>query len=109
MGQPIATAKKEYTCFAFPDVCLTPSPSGQVPIPYPNIGYLSDATDTSAQTGEKGEVKVAGANVILTSSSIPDQKTTGDEAGTGGGVKSGSTKGAVKFTAGSQTVKIHGS
>jgi hypothetical protein len=23
--------------FAFPDVCLTPSPAGPVPIPYPNI------------------------------------------------------------------------
>ena len=25
-------------CFAFPDVCLTPTPAGPVPIPYPNMG-----------------------------------------------------------------------
>ena len=92
-------------CFAFPDVCLTP-PAPPVPIPYPNIGQLSDATSVSDSTGT-GQVTVGGKPVVLANTStIPS--TVGDEAGSGGGVMSGSTKGAVEFTRGSATVTIHG-
>jgi hypothetical protein len=108
MGQPIATKKAGFTCFAFPDVCLTPAPPGSpVPIPYPNIGQLSDAVNTSDSSTGTGEVKVGGDHVILANTSeIPT--TTGDEAGTAGGVTSGTTKGKVEFTGGSSTVTIHG-
>ena len=46
MGQ--ADRRNEGMCFAFPDVCLTPAPpSPPVPIPYPNIAQLADATGTA--------------------------------------------------------------
>lgn len=35
---------------AFPDVCLTPSPSGPIPVPYPNIGSSSDDSSGSKDT-----------------------------------------------------------
>jgi hypothetical protein len=35
---------------AFPDVCLTPSPGGPIPIPYPNIGFSSDDSAGSKDT-----------------------------------------------------------
>ena len=37
----------------FPDVCLTPTPAGPVPIPYPNIGM--------GPTAIPGQVKVMGS------------------------------------------------
>lgn len=99
----MATNKSGFICFAFPDVCLTPAPPGPpVPIPYPNIGQLSDAT------GFAENVLANGDNVILQSTTIPDQKTTGDEAGSVGGVTSGVTKGEVKFTSASATVFVNG-
>lgn len=107
MGLPIATNKSGFICFAFPDVCLTPAAPSPVPIPYPNIGQLADATLVSDTSTGTGEVKVGGNYVILAKKSeIPT--TTGDEAGSVGGVTSGTTKGKVEFTQGSATVKIHG-
>jgi hypothetical protein len=44
--------------------------------------------------------------VILKDSEIP--QTTGDEAGSVGGVRSGVTRGKVTFTQGSASVKIYG-
>ena len=38
---------------AFPDVCLTPSPGGPVPIPYPNVGSASDSSGGSKLTKTK--------------------------------------------------------
>ena len=52
-------------------------------------------------------MKVGGNYVILANTS-EIQNTTGDEAGSAGGVTSGTTKGNVKFTQGSATVQIHG-
>ncbi len=95
MGFPIAT-NGGGICFAFPDVCNTPIPSGPtVPVPYPNIGQLSDAKGTSSK------VNVGGNPVILKDSEIPT--TSGDEAGTGG---PGPGK-EVIFTSSSNSVKIN--
>jgi hypothetical protein len=100
MGKPITTTAGGI-CFAFPDVCKTPVPFvGQVPIPYPNIGRLDQAEDVSST------VLVEGSAIVLESSSISE--TTGDEAGTGKGVVSGETKGEVRFTGFSNTVKVDG-
>jgi len=108
MGMPIATKKSGFIAFAFPDVCLTPAPPGsQIPVPYPNIGQLSDATKAADGSTGTGEVKAGGDLVILAEAS-EIQSTTGDQAGTGGGVKSGTTGGKVTFTAGSKKVKVHG-
>ena len=73
-----------------PDVCLTPSSSGPVPIPYPNIATSQDTAQGSST------VQCDGNPVMLQGSTF--SKSTGDEAGTHGGVASGATKGAAQFT-----------
>ncbi|MDB4516899.1 DUF4150 domain-containing protein [Crocinitomicaceae bacterium] len=90
MGKPI-TVKDTGVCFAFPDVCNTPSPSGSTPIPYPNVGQLSDAQ------GESGTVFVMRKPIIHSESNIPT--TIGDEAGS-----ASPTKGKVEFATASKTV-----
>lgn len=102
MGQPIAVAAN--IAFAFPDVCKTPSPGGPIPIPYPNIAQLSGALDTSATTGDP---VMAGGQPILTAQSYTPT-TSGDEAGTLGGVTSGRNMGPCTFATFSTTVFIHG-
>ncbi len=64
-----------------PDVCKTPSPGGPVPIPYPNIAMESDL--------EKGTktIKADGGNMCANYGS-EFSKSTGDEAGTVGGILS---------------------
>lgn len=106
MGFPVATKKAGGICFAFPDVCITPAVV-PVPIPYPNLGQLSDAEKVSDGSTGTGKVQVAGHCVILASTSDVPQ-TTGDEAGSTGGITSGVIKGKVEFTKGSSTVQIHG-
>lgn len=89
---PIATNKAGFICFAFPDICKTQVGPAQVPIPYPNIGNLSDAIGFSTNVFADGSL------VILQSSVIPI--TTGDEAGaigSIGGDAPGSIKGKVEF------------
>jgi hypothetical protein len=84
----------------FPDVCKTPTPAGPVPIPYPNIGK---AADTSS-----------GPTTVTVDGSMPMTKeakysmTSGDEAGSAGGVVSGSTKGEAEFMMYSFDVKFGG-
>ncbi len=100
MGKPITT-KGPGICFAFPNVCLTPSPPAPpVPIPYPSIGQLSSATGTATK------VKAGGNEVVTATSKIPS--TTGDSAGSAGGVTSGVFGGSVTFPAHSNTVKAEG-
>jgi len=90
-------------CTAVPDTCHTPSPSGTVPTPYPNVAMLQQAiAPTLAQT-----VKIAGFHAATTMTQI--MMSTGDEGGTaGGGVKSATIKGPCKFKMGSKTVKFMG-
>ena len=57
----------------FPDVCLTPTPAGPVPIPYPNIALNAQAVAFSPV------VSVSGVNALNMGSKIP--MTSGDEAG----------------------------
>ena len=66
-------------CFAFPDVCKTPSPAGPVPIPYPNI-----ASQSTLQNGTT-TVKAKGQMIAVKGSQY--SSSNGDEAGTAGGVK----------------------
>jgi hypothetical protein len=71
-----------------------------VPIPYPNIGQLSQAE------GVCESVLAGGSAVITAESSIPS--STCDEAGSSGGVKSGCVAGKVKFTSHSSSVLAGG-
>lgn len=85
---------------SFPDLCNTPSPAGPVPIPYPNIAMSSDTA--------KGTKKVAcdGNPVCIDGSNF--STSTGDEAGSAGGVASGKTKGKAEFVNFSFDVKFEG-
>ena len=73
----------------FPDVCKTPTPAGPVPIPYPNIGK---AADTSSGPGS---VKVDGSMPMVKEAKY--SMTSGDEAGSAGGIISGTIKGEAEF------------
>jgi len=85
----------------FPDVCLTPAPPGPpIPIPYPNMAKSSDASKTSST------VKMDGNAIMLKDSEF--STSTGDEAGSQGGVMSGCTKGKAQFVAYSFDVKVEG-
>jgi hypothetical protein len=84
----------------FPDVCKTPSPAGPVPIPFPNVGK---AADTS---GGPSSVTVDGSMPM-----VKDAKyalTSGDEAGSAGGVVSGVFAGEAEFSMYSFDVKLEG-
>ena len=97
MGKPIAPAQG--IAFAFPDVCNTPTPAGAVPIPYPNIAQLDAATATTSPG------LVVGPNslpAMLLNSTVAT--STGDEAGSLLGVKSGTIKGPCRVTQASTSV-----
>ncbi len=83
------------------DVCKTPSPGGPVPVPYPNVGQTAQANPASTK------VRIAGMPALNKKSRC--QPSTGDEAGSAGGMVSSAIKGPVAFTAGSLKVKIQGS
>lgn len=59
--------------FGFPDVCLTPTPAGPVPIPYPNFAMNAQAAVFSQV------VKVSGVHALNLGSMI--SMTSGDEPG----------------------------
>lgn len=84
----------------FPDVCKTPSPGGPVPIPYPNIAKSGDTAKGSKS------VKIDGNPIMLKDSNF--STSTGDEAGSAGGIVSGCTKGKAEFINYSFDVKVDG-
>ena len=88
------------TSIAFPDVCKTPTPGGPVPIPYPNIAMSSDTA-----MGSKS-VSMDGNPIMLKGSNF--STSTGDEAGSAGGVVSGVTKGKAEFINYSFDVMVEG-
>ncbi|UQA55141.1 S41 family peptidase [Polyangium aurulentum] len=80
--------------FGFPDVCLTPTPVGPVPIPYPNIAMNAQATLFSPI------VKVSGVHALNQGSIIA--MTSGDEAGSA----HWTVKGPGKYIAGNPVVFV---
>jgi hypothetical protein len=99
-GRGIAHAKSGGMSAVFPDVCKTPTPSGPVPIPYPNIAKSSDTS--SGPT----DVKIDGAMPMVKGAKY--KTSSGDEAGSAGGVISGVNKGPAEFLMYSFDVKIEG-
>jgi uncharacterized Zn-binding protein involved in type VI secretion len=88
------------TMATVPDVCKTPGPAGPVPVPYPNISRsatLAKGTKTVTAQGEMAAVK---------GSEFPS--SSGDEAGTVGGVKSGTHMKAAQWLSYSFDVKLEG-
>ena len=67
------------TDMGFPDVCITPAAPSPIPVPYPNIAMSSDTADGSTT------VTCDGNPIMLSSSNF--MMSTGDEAGSIGGVK----------------------
>ncbi|KML54613.1 type VI secretion protein [Burkholderia cepacia] len=88
-------------CMSPTDICKTPTPTGPIPVPYPNTGL--PMTGASITT----KVLVCGVPALTKKSTIP--MTNGDQPGSVGGVMSGKIMGRVEFTAGSKKVKFEGS
>ena len=85
----------------YPDICLSPMGPTMVPVPYQIVAYLDEACDVSPN------VRFGGKPVILVDQSVV-LRSEGNEAGTGGGIKSGTHKGIVEFDEGSTTVRVNG-
>lgn len=90
-------------CFAFPDVCKVPAPPAPfVPVPFPNIGMLTQAKGSSCSK----KVKIANKKVITVKSEI--SRTSGDEAGTLKGMISATNMDKAVFKKGVSSVKVEG-
>ena len=101
MGQPIAPTQG--IAFAFPDVCKTPAPPGPpVPMPYPNVAQLDQANGVTDESNKELLVGPSSLHVLLLDSEITT--STGDEAGSVGGVTSGTIKGRCRVTQASSSV-----
>ncbi|NOZ51720.1 MAG: DUF4150 domain-containing protein [Gammaproteobacteria bacterium] len=89
---------------AMPDVCKVPAPPAPpIPTPFPNIAQCQQA---NASTCTK-KVKIGNKAVLTMKSEIP--VSSGNEAGSVGGVVSGKIKGEAVPKKGSAKVKIEGS
>lgn len=95
-----ATTEKGGVCFAMPDTCNTPAAPSPVPVPYPNTGQVSTAT------GVVMKVLVENKETVVEDSKIP--MSSGDEAGTAGGVVSGTFGKDVTFKSYSSKVYFGG-
>lgn len=84
----------------FPDVCLTPSPAGPVPIPYPNMATASTAIPTVFNV----LFMCAPAHNLGTVTPM----TNGDNAGVATGVASGIVMGPSRHLTGSFTTLVGG-
>jgi Domain of unknown function (DUF4150) len=100
MAKPIAPAKGISS--AFPDVCKTQVGPAQVPLPYPNVAQLSQANSVTNASGKEVLVGPGGDYVLLLDAQV--DRSTGDEAGSIGGVKSGGVKGQCRLVQASQSV-----
>jgi hypothetical protein len=83
----------------FPDVCLTPTPAGPVPMPYPNQGQRPMAVGTALNV----LISMLPAHNLMTTIPV----TMGDQAGVNGGVASGIMMGPSRNLTGSVKV-FHG-
>jgi hypothetical protein len=99
-GRGVAHQQSGGMSTVFPDVCKTPTPSGPVPLPYPNVGRAADAT------GGPKSVRTDGGMPMVKGATYG--KTSGDEPGTAGGLLSGTNRGAAEFMNYSFDVRIEG-
>ena len=87
---------------AMPDVCKTPSPAGPVPIPYPNIASFTQADPSSCSK----KVKILNQPIFCQGSKI--MMTSGDEAGSVGGLVCSKIKGTAEAMKFSMKLKVEG-
>lgn len=83
-----------------PDTCLTPTPAGPIPTPYPNIAM------SSMSPGSVKTVLMGGTPVINQMASIAT--SMGDEAGMATGLVSHLIKGANMWILGSTSLIVGG-
>lgn len=84
-----ASTKAGGVYFAMPDVCLTPAPPAPpVPVPYPNTAQVASCNGTVSK------VVIENKETVVEGSKVPN--SSGDEAGTNGGVVSGVNRGPVE-------------
>lgn len=88
------------TDMGFPDVCLTPTPGGPVPVPYPNIAVGPMAVNAVYN------ILYMGAPVHNLGTVIP--MTNGDNAGVALGVASGTVMGPSRHLTGAFSVLVGG-
>lgn len=88
------------TDMGFPDVCLTPTPAGPVPIPYPNVAM----GPTAAPNNPTILFMMGPAHNMATT--IP--MTNGDNAGVNMGVASGTVMGPSRHVTAAFTVLVNG-
>lgn len=81
-----------------PDVCKTPMGSSMVPVPYQIISKFETATKTATTVNFTGEPAFNMGSYLPT--------VIGDEAGVGGGMKSGTHKGKCVPVTHSTTVRV---
>ncbi|MGE0323664.1 MAG: PAAR-like domain-containing protein [Polyangiaceae bacterium] len=96
-----ASSKASGTCMAVPDVCQVPAPPAPpVPTPFPNTAMVSNATKVSTK------VLIENKQTVIETSEIPS--SMGDQAGSAGGVVSGTVGQKVVFKKGSSKVIAEG-
>ena len=95
-----ANCQKGGQSLAFPDVCLTPSPAGPVPVPYPDIAATPMAVNA------KYNILIDGMPAHNMGTTVP--LTNGDNAGVATGVASGMVMGQSRHLTGSFTVLLGG-
>jgi uncharacterized Zn-binding protein involved in type VI secretion len=99
-SRTVVHAASDGVLIAFPDVCQAPTPAGPIPLPLPSIALSSDAAEGSR------EVKMDGQSIMVQGSAF--SQSTGDEAGSIGGILSGTTRGKAEFILYSFDVKVEG-
>jgi len=84
-----ASSKASGVYFAIPDVCLTPAPPAPpVPVPYPNTAQVASSN------GAVEKVLIENKETVVEGVKVP--RSSGDEAGSSGGVTSGVNMGPVE-------------
>jgi hypothetical protein len=95
-----ANAQMMGTDTAFPDVCMTPTPAGPVPTPYPNIAMGPMAVPNVPN------ILFMGTPAHNLGTTIP--MTNGDNPGVATGVASGTVMGPNRHLTGAFSVLIKG-
>jgi hypothetical protein len=101
-GRGVAHKGSGGMSMAFPDVCKTPAPPSPspIPIPYPNTGKASDTTGGPTTVKTDGQMPMVKGSTYMMSS--------GDEAGSIGGMMSSTFKGVCEFMMYSFDIKFEG-
>lgn len=82
-----------------PDVCKTPMGPNMVPVPYPIVADLADSVQVAKHVRFNGDPVFLFSDSVITS-------VTGNEPGTGGGMKSGVNRGKVRATSSARSVRV---